>query len=293
MKPRISVGKYAAVPYCLETLKIRVYCLEELVYCFRENAFLLDADIMSDTLLNWIKEECKEEDLEKELYSLVHQTGSLSAFVICIMEYVGFYEKEIIEQVEETLRESSGLNKYEKKKKRVDYFTENRRYLAALEGYNQLLQEWEEKQKEGEEKGLEQKDLEFPENYLSNLLHNKGVALAGLMQYEKAAEAFLKAYEYSQNSKSFQCYLAALQMQQTEKSVIDLATQVNGSFEDAHFLEKKMQKLQREWEEGESSQYLQQRKALHEENIKQYYKENSRLISALKETYRKECFEGS
>ena len=73
MRISICVGKYAAVPYCVPGLELSVHCIEELCYCIRENAFLIDASLMNDDLVNWIDKDCGLTDLAKELYPMVHK----------------------------------------------------------------------------------------------------------------------------------------------------------------------------------------------------------------------------
>ena len=59
MKASLCVGEYCENAYNVEGLDIRVYSMEELCYCLKENAFLLDLSIMNDKLVDWIGEECK------------------------------------------------------------------------------------------------------------------------------------------------------------------------------------------------------------------------------------------
>ena len=54
MKASLCVGEYCENAYNVEGLDIRVYSMEELCYCLKENAFLLDLSIMNDKLVDWI-----------------------------------------------------------------------------------------------------------------------------------------------------------------------------------------------------------------------------------------------
>ena len=76
MKARLCLGIYATNAYCFERLGISVYCMEELCYCLKENAFLLGTEIMNDELLHFIGSDCQVPELAKELYPMVHQKGS-------------------------------------------------------------------------------------------------------------------------------------------------------------------------------------------------------------------------
>ena len=91
MKASLCVGRYATTPYCIEGIEVLIYSMEELCYCIRENAFLIDVSLMNDGLLEWIDRECGLRELVRILNPLVHKAGSLSAFVTAIMEYVAFF----------------------------------------------------------------------------------------------------------------------------------------------------------------------------------------------------------
>ena len=153
----------------MEGLDIRVYSMEELCYCLKENAFLLDLSIMNDKLVDWIGEECKVWELAKQLYPMVHKQGSLSVFVVTILQYVGMYDPEEILQVEQVLKQGAGLSNLEKRKSQIDYMVEKRKYAAAIRGYDMLLETWNH---------LEQEGKELPAGKVrAAILHNKGVAL--------------------------------------------------------------------------------------------------------------------
>lgn len=132
MKASLCVGEYCETAYNIEELEIRVYCMEELCYCLKENAFLLDMSIMNDKLVDWIGEECRVRELAKQLYPMVHKQGSLSAFVLTILQYVGIYGEEELQAVAQVLKQGSGLSNLEKRKSQIDYMVEKRKYAAAF-----------------------------------------------------------------------------------------------------------------------------------------------------------------
>ena len=168
MKASLCVGEYCETAYNIEELEIRVYCMEELCYCLKENAFLLDMSIMNDKLVDWIGEECRVRELAKQLYPMVHKQGSLSAFVLTILQYVGIYGEEELQAVAQVLKQGSGLSNLEKRKSQIDYMVEKRKYAAAIRGYDMLLETWSDLEREGRE---------LPAGKVrAAILHNKGVA---------------------------------------------------------------------------------------------------------------------
>lgn len=76
MRVSVCVGSYAKMPYRIPGLGTDVYSMEELCYCLKENAFLLDLSLMEDGLLDWVEKECGLRELAKALHPLVHRQGS-------------------------------------------------------------------------------------------------------------------------------------------------------------------------------------------------------------------------
>lgn len=277
MKVSLCVGNYASNPYCFEGLDLRVYCAEELCFCLKENAFLLDTDIMADRLLEWLERECGLVQLSKELYVLVHKKGSLSSFVSRILEYVGFYDAETIRSVEQTLKRGAGLNVLEKRKLRIDHLVEQKKFQAAVAEYDALLSVWEEGSERGEKPGA---------GLYAGLLHNKGTALAGMMRYQDAARAFQEAYEADADSGSLLCFLAAKRMELSDREYVDFMAGLPEYYEISLQLEQKVEQLNTQWEQETDYLRLMQRKELRKEDERSYLEENRRVVQALKESYR-------
>lgn len=287
MRVSVCVGNYAETPYCFESFGIRVYCAEELCHALKENAFLLDADIMSDELITWLGEDCGLKELERELHPLVHRQGSLSVFVSMILQYVGFYDTGVVHQVEQTLKRGAGLSIFEKRKSRADYLVRKQKYTAAILEYDSLLAQWDRSQGEEREKPARE-DTAGPAIALrAGLLHNKGVAMCGLMHYTEAAECFCKAYEAGGAKESFEAYLSAKRLGMPEEDYISFVAGLENSFEVSLRLEQRKEQLEQEWKRSEEALRLAQRGEWRESGDKQkYYEDNERLIRSLKDSYR-------
>ncbi len=279
MRISICVGKYAAVPYCVPGLELSVHCIEELCYCIRENAFLIDASLMNDDLVNWIDKDCGLTDLAKELYPMVHKKGSLSSFVTMILEFTGLYDGTVTGEVERTLKKGAGLSGIEKRKSQIDYLVKKKKYGAAIRGYEELLSQWQETLKEGGE---------LPAGKVrSGILHNKGVAFAGLMLYAQAAECFLEAYGIEKDSRMYEDYLAAKRMELAEEAYIAFAAENPQGYEAALKLEQKMEELKKNWRLQPEFLRLQERKGFREDGeMQKYCEDNEQIAQALKSSYR-------
>ncbi len=279
MRVSVCVGNYAKTPYCVPGLEMNVYCMEELCYCMKENVFLLDVSLMNDRLLHWIEQECGLKELAKELHPLVHRQGSLSGFVRMLMEYTGLYEKSVIRQVEQMLRQGAGLSRIERKKGQVDYLVNKKKYIAAVREYDGLLAMWKEQESAGEP---------LPAvSCLSAILHNKGVALAGMMLYERAAECFLAAYRADGSADCFRDYLAARRMMLSESEYVAFASEQSEGYEQTLELERDMERFREEWEQQPEYLLLYHRRESRTGGDRQQYQEESgRLIRNMKDSYR-------
>ncbi|MCM1064745.1 MAG: hypothetical protein NC420_09815 [Eubacterium sp.] len=279
MRVSVCVGDYATTPYCIPGLELNVYSMEELCYCMKENAYLLDFSLMNDGLIDWIERQCGLKDLARELYQLAHKSGSLSAFAVTILAYTGLYDGNAIRETEQILKMGAGLSTVEKRKGQIDHLVRQKKYLTALRGYDQLLENW----------GEFEKDREQPPaaSTRAAILHNKGVAYAGLMRYGQAAECFLEAYGISGSEEDYTQYLAAKRMELPESEYVSFAAEHAGNYQHVLKLEKKLEQFTQDWELQPEYLMLYNRRELRGTDRQKYNEENDSLVQALKSGYRK------
>ena len=279
MKAYLCVGEYSSVPYLIQGLETRVYCMEELCYCLKENAFLLDRTLMNDELLGWIRTRCGLPDLADFLDPMVHRQGSLSTYVSAILQYVGLYEADVIRQVEQILRRGASLSSLEKRKEQIDYLVNKNKYLAAIRGYDGLLLRWA----EFGEKGLSVSGEELK----AGIYHNKGVAYARLMLYEQAGDSFLSAYRITGNEEEYLCFLATKRLSLPERQYVSFASGEMEHYELTLELEKKMEELQKEFLLQPEMLMIRQRQAYRDAgDERSYHEEGENMIRMLKNGYR-------
>lgn len=278
MNAILPIGDYAQTAYCFEKLDIRVYCMEELCYVLKENAFLLSPDIMSDDLVSFIGEECGLSELAKELYALIRQKGTLAGFVSLILEYVGLYEEDVMRKVESTLKLSSGMTDYEKRKLRIDYLVEKKRYSTALEGYDDLLKSME---------LLSGGEREAIGKVIAGTYHNKGVVCANLLRYGEAADCFRQAYDISGRRDSFMAFLSAKRMELAETDYVSFVAALDENHNETLALEKDVEEIRRGWRDTPKYASLEHMRGLRlDGDLAGYLEESRRQIEALKDSYR-------
>lgn len=278
MRVSMCVGNYAKTPYCIAVLDMRVHCLEELCYCLCENAFLLDLSLLDEKLVDWIGEDCGVGELAAELYPMVRKQGSLSAFVILILEYVGLYDAGTIRKIEQVLKDGSGLSILEKRKNQVDYLVRKAKYPAAIRRYNELLETWKEESAPNGDSPMEK--------VKAAILHNKGVALAGMLEYEAAANCFMAAWESDARAEYYYSYLAAKRAQLSEGEYLALVASVAGSYEPSLQLEKEMERLLESFKKTEAGRKIALLKKWRYDNRQNYYDELDKIARMMKAGYR-------
>jgi len=155
---------------------------------------------------------------------------------------------------------------------------EKRKYAAAIRGYDMLLETWNH---------LEQEGKELPAGKVrAAILHNKGVALTGLMFYDKAAYYFNEAWKTDPDREHLDAYLAAKRMELTEDAYVAFAAQNPENYTESLELEKRIEQFEREWEQQPEYRQLRLRGDWRVNDRVKYDAENERLTQALKNSYR-------
>lgn len=277
MRTRACLGIYSQNAYYFERLDIPVYCMEELAFCLKENAFLLDTEIMNDSLLQFIGADCQVPELARQLYPMVHQKGSLSSFVTAILNYVGFFEKKVVQQVENTIRTGSGLTDYEKQKLQIDYLVEKKKYNAATEAYEVLIQ------------AIEAEEPANPKNVevLADLYFNKGVVYTRMLLYRQAAVCFRRSYDLKKDRGAMQSYFFAKRMELSESEYVDMVAKHPECHDVSLQVERRIEELEKQWKGTTMCmglEHMRQWRAMGEQL--KYYEESEQIVDALKEEYR-------
>lgn len=274
----LGTGNYATTPYFFEKTYVNLYSLEELCFCLVENVELLDSEIVSEKLARWLDEQCGLPKLAHALFALVNQKGSAGAYVGTILEYAGLYPPETVARIETILKNSAGLNPFEKQKAKADYMLQNGRYTIALERYEELLAVLPPEEKE----------------MRGAAFHNMGVVSAKLFLFERAQELFWKACQESGSQESLKQYLLAYRMQNKDKEYLDYIAGHPELYEVSLQVEKMVERAAGQFDATEENRMLFTLRVCKEEggntagSAVPYYGEIERLSAALKTAYR-EC----
>lgn len=174
-------------PYNVVGLGINIYSAEELCYLIAQNAHTLDQDFMDERLCEFLDRQLKLHELAAKLRELLHTKGSLSDFVLTILNGIDYCDEDEIKNIRQILIESAGLSPARKHKSRGDNLLKARKFARAIDEYIGTL---------------EKIDMDAEPILYAAVLHNMGTTYARLMLYEKAAEYYMEAYKLNMDDES-------------------------------------------------------------------------------------------
>ncbi len=267
----LGTGRLAGHPYRIGKIERNVYSMEELCYSLEQSAQILDTEILDPKLTDWIEEECGLPELAELLRPYLGKERQLSAFVAVILHYVGFVSEEKEEQTREIVSAGQGLEPFRKKLARAAYLQENAQPYEALEEYRQLLEE-----------------LPEPERRIrARVYEDMGRIYAGQFRFRAAAESFQKAYALTKSSEVYLDYLSSVRLGLSGSEYLSFIAEHPESYEASLELEKRVEKLNAEFDVSERKLAL--------DSLRQYQSEGRstsyevalhQTIQRLKEEYR-------
>ncbi|MCR4793097.1 MAG: tetratricopeptide repeat protein [Lachnospiraceae bacterium] len=280
MASRISlaIGIYSQVPYVIPGIEVRVYCIEELCVAFKENAVLIDEQIMNKGLTEWIYRDLGLRELADALMGMMNDKPNLGAFCRYIMEYTGLFDRPTIFEVCKMLTMGAGMSTMERQKKQADTLAENGNYEAAIHAYRNMIDKWKESESE---------ESPAMATLLGNVYHNLGCSYAGMMKYRLAAASFKKAYSYEETYEHRHSYVAALRLSMTGTEFIKYVADHPELGPDSISLESEMDALKKEYDatgEGITHQIMKTTRQQFEGS--DVSSDNEHILEALKEKYR-------
>ena len=279
MRVCICVGERTTTPYRFADLGINVYSIEELCVCIQENAYLLDDSLVNDRLVEWIDHECELHDLARVLNSMIYKKDALVRVCTMILDYTGLFEERTVLDIESVLRQGAGMSNIERRKGQIDYLVQKKKLSPAIKSYDRLLNLWKEQEQKGEPLP--------PVTCLAAIWHNKGVAFAGLITYDKAADCFLKAYQIENREDFYRDYLAAKRMELSEEQYVSFVADNMEWYDATLELEHEMDQVLSEWEQRPEYLRLYHRKETRGEgDPADFYRENQEITWLLKNSYR-------
>ena len=269
----ICKTKTADNPYTFLNTKMSVYTYEELCYYIFNNMVLVGKDDLTDRLTAWLRDEIEMYDLADKVDALNQKNAYIQDVMVEILTFGEFYGTEDIKEFLGECKRIRTLKPYELDKRRADSYMMYKHYIKADAIYDEII-EYKESHDEYDE-------------FLGNIYHNKGVALAGNLQLEEAKECFIRAFSLNKNTESLIEYFCVMAV------TVDTATlqrEIRKRGMPAGFLDDLMSEIADSKEDvHEMSIYNKVQKAVYNRmhgDIEDYDRRMDSLLSTLKDQFR-------
>ena len=137
----LCLGQNAELPYYFEKAKVHIWNIEELCYFIRENAWIMEPELLTKELIDWVAQQCGLPKLAVLLNDSLKEEDCVTAFAACLFSYTGYCPQEQALQVQKILQTNAGNNETDRAKARGDYFLESGKYFRALQEYEPLMKQ--------------------------------------------------------------------------------------------------------------------------------------------------------
>ncbi|MBE5966353.1 MAG: hypothetical protein E7255_05230 [Lachnospiraceae bacterium] len=183
-------------PYVFPQAGVRIYSIEELCYYLYHHVYLIDENLFTDSLLDWIGMELKLTECADKLKILKAKGGDLKTMVtvvLCSCDYYG--EKEIMSFLR-VLDGVIGMPRWKRNFYKANELLNKRQYTEAISEYDRII---------NPEEGNSLTPIDY-----GDVLHNMAVATAQSKGLKEAMELFCRAFEHNHREESLHQFLYAV-----------------------------------------------------------------------------------
>ena len=90
----LCLGQNAELPYYFEKAKVHIWNIEELCYFIRENAWMMEPELLTKELIDWVARQCGLPKLAVLLNDSLKEEDCVTAFAACLFSYTGYCPQE-------------------------------------------------------------------------------------------------------------------------------------------------------------------------------------------------------
>ncbi len=262
-------GARTKIPYCFASTGVKVFSIEELCYYIFHHVYMIEEDIYSEALIDWIQTELLLSERAERLRQLKRQNADIKTMVTFILCSADYYTEAEIKGLLKKLDEIISMPKVKRSCIKADHCLEEGQYREASSEYEKIL-------------GSEEAKELLPEDY-GDILHNLAVAKVHTVGLKEAAQLFMQAYERNRREESLLQYLSSLQLLDHEV----LYREKLEEYQVREELQRKLEQyLEQQREEAENSQLMADIHFLRQKKEKgqmlEYYKRTEELLELWK-----------
>lgn len=185
MSLRLCRSEKVKNPYYVSFLGAHLYSSQELAYVIYHYPLLVMDHLVDDRLLDFLREELNLGFLALKLENWRKSGEDPDEMLIFLLQESDYYSKEEISDYRQTISGYRKLPDPERKKLRADALFGMRQYGKAAAMYQELLDEPSEEAKDS--------------GFAARVWNNLGACYGRMFLFDRAAEAFEKAYNRGGN----------------------------------------------------------------------------------------------
>lgn len=194
----LCCGLRAERPYVISSMGLRIYSIEELCCYLSGHIYFIDAEMFTDTLIDWIGAELRLTVQADRLRQLKIQHADLKALLAAVLCSCDYFTEQDIKDILRKVEEAGRLTPVMKCRARADSYLDEQRYTQAAVEYEGIL------------KSRDVKELS-PEEY-GDILHNLAVAQVHIKGLKSTSDIFRQAYELNRREETLRQYIYTLWM---------------------------------------------------------------------------------
>ena len=183
----------AKAPFYIESGKVNIYSLEELMYYAQKASFVGRDDFVKQEFVDWVEKELGLAELAALLRGKLN--GKLTDFFLPIEAANGYLTTAELQSLNARLQKYDHMSGLEAKKLHADSYMRQEKYVQAIYAYRGLLSDPVVIEKQGHITG--------------DIWSNLGCAYARLQDFAEAVECFARGYMLNRRIETLQEAVAA------------------------------------------------------------------------------------
>lgn len=199
----------AKTPFYIESGKVNIYSLEELMYFVHSARFVARDDFMRQEFIDWVEQEAGLSQLAQLLRQKLEENSSLKDFFLPIEAANGYLTANELQILNMQLQKYDHMSGLEAKKLYADQFMYEEKYAQAILEYRSLLKDPAVVTQQGHVAG--------------DIWSNLGCAYARLQDFAEAVECFARGYVLNRRMETLQQAVDAACMTDDPKILENLA----------------------------------------------------------------------
>lgn len=202
-------GERTKRPYGFNSSGVRIYSIEELCYYLYHHVYLIEENMFTQDLFDWIGSELRLPARAKKLKELRSRNADLKTIVTVILCSADYYSEYEIKSLLKTLDDVAGMPPVKRNCIKADNCLKNKNYMEAAAEYERIINS-----KEAAELS--------PEEY-GDVYHNLAVAKVHISGLKEASRLFSEAYARNHREESLRQYLYTLLLLDNRETFLDKA----------------------------------------------------------------------